>query len=105
MKSGDIAGHRKGLLSAGASLLWRRQEILWWVFAVNLAVGGLGTLGAARTLNAALGYSLAGNQLVKGFDLGMFYELLRLPGANFLHSGSAAFACAFLFAVFMLFVS
>jgi hypothetical protein len=105
MKPGDIAGQRKGLLSAGASLLWRRQEILWWVFAVNVVLGALGTVGAARTLNAALGYRLAGDQLVKGFDLGMFYELLRLPGANFLHSGSAAFACAFLFAVFVLFVS
>ena len=83
MKSGDIAGQRKGLLAAGASLLWRRQEILWWVFAVNVALGALGTLGAARTLNAALGYRLAGDQLLKGFDLGMFYELLRLPAANF----------------------
>jgi hypothetical protein len=105
MKVGDIAGQRKGLLSAGASLLWRRQEILWWVFAVNVVLGALGMLGAARTLNAALGYSLAGNQLVKGFDLGMFYELLRLPDADFLPSRFTAYACACLFAVFVLFVS
>jgi hypothetical protein len=105
MKSRAIAGQREGALSAGARLLWRRQEILWWVFAVNVGLGGLGTLGAARTLNAALGYSLAGNQLVKGFDLGMLYELIRLPEGNFLHSGSAALACAALFAGFVLFVS
>jgi hypothetical protein len=105
MKPDDIAGQNKEPLSAGASLLWRRQEILWWVFAVNVVLGGLGTLAAARTLNAALGYSLAGNQLVKGFDLGMFYELLRLPDTNFLHTSITAFACAILFAVFMLFVS
>src|ERR1039457_5468058 len=107
MKPGDIAS-QKGVVPAGASLLWRRQEILWWVFAVNVVLGGLGTLGAARTLNAALGYmgySLAGNQLVKGFDLGMFYELLRLPEANFLHTKSTAYGYAVLFAVFMLFVS
>src|ERR1039457_1145092 len=104
MKPGDIAS-QKGVVPAGASLLWRRQEILWWVFAVNVVLGGLGTLGAARTLNAALGYSLAGNQLVKGFDLGMFYELLRLPAANFLRSGSTAYGYAILFAGFMLFVS
>jgi hypothetical protein len=104
MKPGDVAS-QKGVISAGASLLWRRQEILWWVFAVNVVLGGLGTLGAARTLNAALGYSLAGNQLVKGFDLGMFYELLRLPEANFLHSRSTAYGYAILFAVFMLCVS
>jgi hypothetical protein len=104
MKPGDVAS-QKGVISAGASLLWRRQEILWWVFAVNVVLGGLGTLAAARTLNAALGYSLAGNQLVKGFDLGMFYELLRLPEANFLHTKSTAYGYAVLFAVFMLFVS
>ena len=105
MKSGDIAGQRKGLLSAGASLLWRRQEILWWVFAVNVVLGALGTLGAARTLHAALGYRLAGDQLLKGFDLGMFYELLRLPAADFLQSRFTAYACACLFALFVLFVS
>ncbi len=105
MKTGDIAGQRKGLLSAGASLLWWRQEILWWVFAVNVVLGALGTLGTARTLNAALGYGLAGNQLVKGFDLGMFYELIRLPDANFLPSRFTAYACACLFAVLVLFVS
>ena len=105
MKPGDIAGQHKGLLSGGAGLLWRRQEILWWVFAVNLVLGGLGTLGAARTLNAALGHSLAGNQLVKGFDLGMFYELIRLPEANLLHSRFTAYGYASLFALFMLFVS
>jgi hypothetical protein len=96
---------QKGPVSAGAGLLWRHQKILWGVFAVNLALGGLGTLGAARTLNAALGHSLAGNQLVKRFDLGMLYELLRLPDANFLHSTVTAYACAWLFAVFMLCVS
>ncbi len=105
MKTYDAAGRREGLVSAGARLLWRRQEILWWVFVVNVVLGGLGTLGAARTLNASLGYSLAGNRLVKGFDLGMFYELLRLPEANFLHTRSTAYGYAILFAVFMLFVS
>jgi hypothetical protein len=105
MKNPDIAGQRKGLLSIGASMVWRRQEILWWLFTVNLVLGALGTLGAARTLNAALGYSLAGNQLWKGFDLGMLYELLRLPGANFLSSSFTAYACASLFAGFVLFIS
>src|ERR1035441_9550595 len=56
MKSGDIAGQRKGLLSAGASLLWRRQEILWWVFAVNVVLAGplVGHVAAARRATAGL---------------------------------------------------
>lgn len=105
MTTGALAAERKGVLSAGARMVWRRQEVLWWVFAVNLGLGALGTLQAARTLNAALGYSLAGNQLFKGFDLGMVVELIRLPDTNFLNSRSSALACALLFAVFMLFVS
>src|SRR5512133_1819630 len=30
---------RKGILSAGAGLLWRRQRVLWLLFAANLVVG------------------------------------------------------------------
>jgi hypothetical protein len=29
----------KGIISAGAGLLWRRQRVLWWLFAANLVVG------------------------------------------------------------------
>ncbi len=99
------AGQHKRLLSAGAGLLWRRQNVLWWLFAVNVVLGGLGTWSARETLNGALGYSLAGNQLLKGFDLGMLYELLRLPGTNFLQSRFAAYGCAIVFAGFVLLVS
>ena len=38
------AGH--GLVAAGAALVWRRQRVLWWVYAVNLALGLMGTAGA-----------------------------------------------------------
>ena len=61
------AEQHRGAASAGASVLWRHQGILWGLFAVNLVLGGLGTLGAARTLHAALGHSLAGESLVKRF--------------------------------------
>jgi hypothetical protein len=105
MRSDDTAGQQKGLLSAGAGLLWRRQSVLCWLFAVNVVLGRLGTWSAGETLNGALGYSLAGNQLLKGFDVGMLYEVIRLPGTNFLQSRFAAYGCAILFAVFVLFVS
>ena len=96
---------RKGLVAAGASLVWRRRGILWWVFAINIALGALGTLPAARQLHHALHHSLAGEQLFKGFDLGMFYELTRVPEVSLLRFTSPSFLFAGLFAVFMLFVS
>src|SRR5208283_3957402 len=95
----------RGLVAAGANLVWRRRSILWWVCAVNLLLGALGTLPAARQLKRALGHSLAGEQLFKGFDLGMFYELLRVPEINLLRFTTSSYVCAGLFAIFMLFVS
>ncbi len=85
--------------------MWRRRSVLWWVFAGNVVLGALGTLPMARELNRALRHSLAGEQLFKGFDLGMIYELQRLPEVNPLRFRTSAYAFAALFAVFMLFVS
>ena len=96
---------QKGFVSAGAGLLWRRQGILWWIFAVNFICAGLGTAPAAFALNRALHHTLAGQSLVKGFDLGMAYELIRLPGVGLLRYTTSSYMFAFLFALFMLFVS
>jgi len=101
----SMANQRKGLVAAGASLVWRRQSILWWVFAVNILLGALGTLPALHAAKRALGHSLAGQQLVKGFDFGMFYELLRLPEVSLFRFTEASYLFACLFALFMLFVS
>ena len=79
-----MADDNRGLVAAGAGLVWRRRSVLWWIFAVNIVLGALGTLPAARQLNRALRHTLAGEQLFKGFDLGMFYELQRLPEVNLL---------------------
>jgi hypothetical protein len=105
MSENHMAEERKGLVSAGAALMWRRQGILWWVFAVNFALGMLGTMPALHALKGALGHSLAGEQMVKGFDLGMFYELTRLPQVNLLRFKDPSCLFAGLFALFMLFVS
>ena len=95
----------EGLMAAGASLAWRRRRVLWWVFVVNIVLSALGTLPAARQLKHALGHSLAGEQLFKGFDLGMFYELLRVPDVRLLQFATPSYLFAGLFAIFMLFVS
>jgi len=105
MTEETMAHVKQGVVADGASLVWRRRGILWWVFAVNIVLGALGTLPAAMQLNKSLHHTLAGEQLVRGFDLGMFYELLRVPEVNLLRFRTGSYAFAALFAVFMLFIS
>jgi hypothetical protein len=100
-----MADNEKGVVAAGFSLLWRRQGILWWVFVVNFVCGALGTLPAMLTLRRALAHSLAGQPLSKGFDVGMFVELIRLPNVRLMSTYTASYIFAFLFLLFMLFVS
>jgi hypothetical protein len=100
-----MAEDNKGLVAAGASLVWRRQRVLWWVFAVNLVLGLLGAAGARSQLNHLLEHSLAGNGLAKGFDFGMFLELINQPSADLMRSSGSSFLFAGLFLLFMIFVS
>ncbi|HZD30021.1 MAG TPA: hypothetical protein VE779_00015 [Candidatus Angelobacter sp.] len=95
----------KGLVAAGASRVWRRQRVLWWVYAVNLVLGLLGAAGAHSQLGKLLKFSLAGDGLTKGFDFGMFLELLSRPEANLMRSAGSSFLFACLFPLFMIFVS
>ena len=100
-----MADDNKGLVAAGASLVWRRQRVLWWVFGVNFVLGLLGTTGARLQLAKFLQYSLAGEGLSKGFDFGMFLELVNRPEANLMRSAGSSFLFAALFPLFMLFVT
>lgn len=100
-----MADNNQGLVTAGFSLIWRRQGILWWVFVVNFICGALGTLPAALALNRALHHTLAGERLTKSFDLGMFNELLRLPDVGLMRLSAVSYVFACLFFLFMLFVS
>jgi len=100
-----MADEHKGLMAAGAGLAWRRRSILLWILAANIVLSALGTLPAIRQLERSLGHSLAGQQLYKGFDVGMFYELVRVPEVSLLRFRLTSYAFALLFALFMLFVS
>lgn len=99
------SNNNKGIFSAGFGLLWRRQGVLWWVFVVNLICGALGTLSATIALGRAIGHSLAGDKLYHGFDIGMFVELLRLPDVNLMRWSTGSYIFAFVFFMFMLFVT
>jgi hypothetical protein len=100
-----MADENKGLVAAGASLVWRRQRVLWWIFVVNLVIGLLGAAGARGQLNKLLEHSLAGEGLSKGFDFGMFLELISRPNADLMRSSGSSFLFSLLFPLFMIFVA
>lgn len=100
-----MADERKRVIAAGFSLLWRRQAVLWWVFVVSLVLGGLGALPATVNIGDALDHTLAGQRLTTRFDLGMYFELLRLPDVDITRYDSAAGVAVFLFFLFILFVT
>ena len=95
----------RGLIASGARLVWRHQRVLWWVFVVNLLLGVLAAHVAAHTLHEKLSYTLAGEPLVGRFDLGMYVELVDRPEVNLLSSHADSLMAAFLFFLFMLFVT
>jgi len=100
-----MADENRGFVAAGAALVWRRQRVLWWVFVVNLVIGLLGAAGARSQLNKLLQYSLAGEGLSKGFDFGMFLELISRPNADLMRSSQSSFLFALLFPLFMIFAA
>lgn len=100
-----MANENAGVLRRGFSLVMRHQRILWWVFAVNFVLGGLGSSGMARALGNALHHSLAGEQLSSHFNVGMFLELVTQPEVKlFSHSGGILLFAGlyFLFLVFVM---
>jgi len=100
-----LANNDTGVLGRGFSLTMRHQRILWWVFAANFVLGGLGASGTARAVGSALHHSLAGQKLTNGFDLGMFYELVSQPEVKlFSHSGGVLLFASLYF-LFLLFVT
>ena len=100
-----MADDSKGLVAAGARRVWRHQRVLWWVFAVNLVLGAIGTAPAYHQLRRTLGHSLAGQPLTNGFDYGMFLELVRIPESNVYGSHGQSLHAAVLFFLFMMLVT
>ena len=89
----------------GAGLAWRRQRVLWWIFAVNFILAFFSIHGVVPRVGNVLDHSLAAQRLVNGFDLGAFSELMLQPGISPLSVSPAAMAYSLVFFVFMLFVT
>ncbi len=92
-----------GIVSGGLGLLWRRQSVLWWLFAVNLVMGFLASV-PARVQLGFLDHTLAADALYHHFDITRFVEVLMKPevNASVALSGSLGLALAyFLLALFL----
>ncbi len=85
-----------------AGLVWRHQRLLWWIFAMNLALAWLGSLPVRATLGAVLNRSLESSRLVAGFDLSTLVLLLERPEVQMRSLAPAATGAAAIFLLAML---
>lgn len=100
-----MAAKEPGIVMGGWRLLWRRQSILWWVYAVNLILAGFATLPVVLRLSSVLNSSLAAHRLYHGFDLPTFLELASHPDVALAAQVPGSVLFAVVFFVFMLFLT
>jgi hypothetical protein len=70
---------KQNILSGGAAIAGRNKRYVVWFWLLNLALASVG--GAAFSLHAhtLLDHSLYSSGLVRGFDLGVLFEMLGRP--------------------------
>ena len=93
----------KGWVSEGARRVWNYQRVLWWMFAVNLALAAMSATPVALSLRKA-SHSAQARSLVEGFDLAVFMEMAGERGVNLWSRTSTSLLMPLLyfsFAVFM----
>ena len=94
----------KGMVRTGASLVWRHQRVLWWVFAVNFILALLGAGAARRMFGNMLDHSLASSDITGWFNVTRYIELLSQPEVSFQTVATASYVTQLIFFIFMLFV-
>ena len=100
-----MSGSRPKTFLAGAGLVWRRQRLVWWIFAVTLIFGLLSTQGMVDRASPTLNHSFASQRLVNGWDISAFAELAQLPNSPLEFQGPTVMHFSAVFAIFMLFVT
>jgi len=94
-----------GILIEGARRVWRYQRVLWWIFVVNLVLAIFSSLPLVARLSRFAGNGFEMERFAKGFDLASFLALIGNPEAAFFGGATSSFVLAFLFLLFMLFVT
>jgi hypothetical protein len=100
-----MAGSRPKTFLSGAQLTWKWQRLVWWVFAVCFILALVSTRGSLERLGDGINHSAAAQRLVNGFDISAIAELTSVPDAPLQTSNSGGLVAAFVFTIFMLFVT
>jgi hypothetical protein len=98
-----VSDLNKSPFVAGVGLVWRRQNVLWWIFAVNFVLAGMGAAVFMQQVSPVLDHSLQSRALVHGFDFVVFSALL-MAAHGVSAAGTASVCLVLVFFVFMLFV-
>ena len=94
-----------GAFAGGAGLVWRRQKLVWWIFAVNFVLAFIAIHGVIPRVSSVWDHSMGAQRLVNGFDIGALMELSVQPGISPLAVSAPDMAYSFVFYVFLLFVT
>jgi hypothetical protein len=92
--------NNQGLLGSGLSRVMHNKRYIFWFWLLNLTLAEFGTAAFRRSAHAILDHSLYAERLVKGFDVGVFGELLAKP--DFGAIASATFPAIYFGFVFFL---
>ena len=90
---------KTGLLSGGYARVVRNKRYIFWFWLLNLTLAEFGVAAFRNQAHAVLDNSLYSGGLVRGFDLGVFVEMLVRPefGPTMTSTMPAVyFACLFL---------
>lgn len=90
----------KSLLSTGLGKVAHNKRYIVWFWLLNLTLAEFGTAAFRRSAHAILDNTLLAQRLVKGFDVGIFGELLFKPEFGSLNSMTFP-ALYFAFAFFL----
>ena len=72
-------GEKQGLLSGGYAKVVRNKRYIFWFWVLNLTLALCGVMAFRQQAHVVLDNSLYSGGLVRGFDLGVFLEMLSRP--------------------------
>jgi len=70
---------KQNMLSGGAAIAGRNKRYVVWFWLLNLALASVGGTAFSVHAHALLDHSLYSSGLVRGFDLGVLFEMLGRP--------------------------
>ena len=70
---------KRGLLGSALGMVASNKRYLFWYWLLNLTLAEFGTSAFRKSAHAILDHSLAGDRLVRGFDLSVMIDLFARP--------------------------